>query len=183
MLESQIEEALFSWIPTHHNAITPVKNLSCQRQVQLPCGQRADVVSIYKVPYEYDVDQWRCEVWEVKRGAVDVETIAQVLDYKRSLECYYSELAEAQYNLGIKQTKPAHLTFFANVVGASVPADARVTALTHHNVGIFTYTVDEDGSIGFDYNFVESRPFISTPPWLTRQLNAVLYSNTESTVL
>lgn len=83
--EKDVEDALCEWLPGHFDTSKDLIDFSLERQVQLPNGQRADVVSMSIHQWTNGKLQFDLDVWEVKLGGVGASTLNQLGEYWLSL--------------------------------------------------------------------------------------------------
>jgi len=165
MYEKQVEEALVKWLPSYYSG--PWRLVSIDQQVELPNGGRADVISLGI--REGDEEQHAIlDIWELKRGVLDIAAAAQVGTYKAAvIGFYYSHFLTSDF-------RPAHqIEFRAHLVGSHV-TDHPILRGLQEFASLWTYSCEPSG-IKFNRFDTEWPTERSVPPTLNRIVGSLAW--------
>lgn len=145
--EKDVEAGLCAWIPKHYAETPHLIDVMVDRQVFLPTGGRADVLSMaaYKKP---DGEVWtRWDVWEVKLGTVSAATLNQLGEYWLSIRQWLDSKYLSYSDGG------AFPDISGNIVGDFVQRSWALSyARASSRWGPFAWTYSRDNGV-FDFKY------------------------------
>lgn len=172
MYESEIEEALVAWLPEYYGRRSTAY-LAIDRQVFLPSGKRADVIVVCKSIGDDGTIYIDFDVWEVKRGNLDLASCLQVLDYLHTIEDFYTNFVFDEFvSKGLPHGRVVRSRSY--LVGAGIDASPLFNAICRkYCPSCYVYKVGSSGEISFDSIHIDWPETTRESPTLARMLRNI----------